>query len=290
MFKTIPFQYDAELKREIDIRGLSYLTFKNYRSNLRKMSDYFNKDITDVSTIEAKDYLFYLKNSQHRHPQTINLARAAFRFFRQNVLNEHIPPYELPAHKFVYQLPDILPTDEVLAVLDCLPSKYTAVLSLCYGSGLRISEALALDVGDIDSKSMKVFVRCGKGEKSRYSILSEYSLDCLRRYWKSFRPPGPKLFPKQHDPKEAKQAQHIQKAFSNAYKQRFPNSNKRITTHTLRHCFATHLLDNGTDLRTIQILLGHKSIKSTSIYTQLTDFHFSKLVSPIDRGRGDSLA
>ena len=289
MFKSIPFQYDVELKREIDLRGLSYLTFKNYRSHLRKISRHFDKDIKEVTVDEVKDYLLFLKSSLQRHPQTINLCRAAYRFFSKNVLNDYIAPHVLPAHKFVQKLPDILSSDDVLSVLDCLPLKYKTVLSLCYGSGLRISEALAVDVGDIDSKSMKIFVRYGKGGKSRYSILSEYSLSCLRQYWKIFKPPGSKLFPKRHDPDEAKQAPHIQKAFSDMYKQRFPNSNKRITTHTLRHCFATHLLDSGVDLRTIQVLLGHKHIQSTSIYTQLTDKHFSKLISPIDRGRSDSL-
>ena len=132
---------------------------------------------------------------------------------------------------------------------------------------------------------MKVYVRHGKGGKVRYTILSDYSLNCLRKYWKSYRPKGPNLFPKFQNPCDAAPPQHIQKAFSDAFKKSFPHSNKRITPHTLRHCFATHLLDSGVDLRTIQVLLGHKSIQSTSIYTQLTDFHFSKLVSPLDRGK-----
>jgi site-specific recombinase XerD len=151
---------------------------------------------------------------------------------------------------------------------------------------LRISEALAVEIGDIDSKAMRVYVRQGKGGKSRFSILSDYSLDCLRLYWKAYRPLGPMLFPKRNCPEDAKPPQHIQKSFADAYKKQFPFSNKRITPRTLRHCFATHLLDNGADLRTIQLLLGHKSIQSTAIYTQLTDFHFAKLVSPIDKGRG----
>ena len=285
MFKSIPFNYDIELKREIDLRGYSYVTFKNYRSNLRRISEYIGKDIKDVTVGDAKEYLYYLKNTLKQHPETINLARAAFIFFKQGILGEYIPYYTLPRHKVVRQLPDILSAKDILSTLDCLSLKYRAVLSLCYGSGLRISEALALEIGDVDSDAMKVFIRCGKGSKSRYSILSAYSLNCLRLYWKSYQPPGPMLFPKRDVPEDAKPPQHIQKCFTDAYEKRFPYSNKKITTRTLRHCFATHLLDNGTDLRTIQILLGHKSIQSTAIYTQLTDIHFSKLVSPIDRER-----
>jgi len=285
MFQAIPFKYDDELKREIDLRGLSDNTFKNYRSHLRRISEYFSKDIKAVSVEEAKTYLYRLKGELHQGPQTINLCRAAFLFFQQNILNVYVPPYALPHHKVPNKLPDILPSGDIITILDSLALGYRAVLSLCYGSGLRISEALALGIGDIDSKSMKVYVRDGKGVKSRYTILSAYSLDCLRKYWKSCRPPGPGLFPKRDCPDEPKPPQHIQQVFSDTFKKRFPNSNKKITPHTLRHCFATHLLDSGTDLRTIQVLLGHKSIKTTSIYVQLTDAHFSKLVSPIDRGR-----
>ena len=285
MFKSIPFKYDNELKREIDLRGLSYLTFKNYRSHLRRVSEYIGKDIRVVTLDEAKSYLHYLKVNLHQHPQTINLCRAAVIFFRQCVLGEYTAPYALPRHKFTYQLPDILTRDSIITILDSLSLKAKAILSLCYGSGMRISEALAVELEDIDSQSMKVFVRNGKGDRVRYTILSSYSLMCLRKYWKAYSPPGPNLFPKREHPDEPKPSQHIQKLFADAYKMHFPNSSKKITPHTLRHCFGTHMLDSGTDLRTIQILLGHKSIKSTSIYLQLTDFHFAKLTSPIDRGR-----
>ena len=285
MFKKIPFQHDDELYKEIELRGLSENTFKNYRSQLRQMSEYYGKEIQYVTVEEGKEYLYYLKSVLKRHPQTINTCRAAYMFYNQNVLGKPILPYMLPAHKFVPRLPDILPASDIIRILDSLSLKYKAILSLCYGSGLRISEAQNLDVGDIDSKGMKVHVRNGKGGKSRYSILSEYSLECLREYWKACRPPMPKLFPRFHNPEEAVFKQHIQKSFSDAYQKLFPNNNKRITVHTLRHCFATHLLDNGADLRTIQVLMGHKSIKTTSLYTQLTDHHFSQLVSPLDRER-----
>jgi site-specific recombinase XerD len=289
MFKKIPFKYDEDLKRETDIRGLSNGTFTSYRSHLRRISEFFGKDIKEVSIDEVKVYLQRLKNELKQHPQTINVCRAAYVFFFQNVVGIHLPSYVIPKHKFVYKLPDILPKENILLVLDKVSLRYRAILSLCYGSGLRISEAISVEIGDIDSPNMKVYIRNAKGGKSRYSILSAFSLNCLRKYWKACRPPGPMLFPRKYDQSKPLFAQHIHTAFSNAYKRQFPYCNKKITIHTLRHCFATHLLDSGVDLRVIQTLLGHKSIKTTSIYTQLTDYHFSKLVSPIDKGDGDSL-
>jgi len=285
MFRGIPFKYDDELKREIDLRGLSQHTFKNYRSHLRRISENFDKDLKDVTIEEAKEYLYHLKSKLHQHPQTINLCRAAFIFFRHNVVGDYFPKYMLPHHKFVHRLPDILPSSNIVPVLESLPLKYRTVLSLCYGSGTRISEALNVEISDIESGNMKLYVRNGKGMRIRYTILSAYSLACLRSYWKVHEPPGPKLFPRRHNPCEAMSPQNIQAAFSDMYKKHFPYSEKKITPHTLRHCFATHLLDSGADLRAVQALLGHKSIQSTCIYTQLTDYHFSKLVSPIDRER-----
>lgn len=291
MFKPIPFKYDHELKREIELRGFSNCTFENYRSHLRRLCEHFNKELPDITVDEVKSYLLYLKTTLKRRPETINLCRKAFLFYRRCVMGESIDAYQIPAHKVFHKLPDIILQQEILVVLNNHVSlKYRAVLSLCYGSGLRISEALALEAGDIDSQNMKVYVRNGKGGKSRYSILSAYSLSLLRKYWKAYRPKSSYLFPKQYSPDMPMYAHNIQKAFADAYHEAFPNSNKRITPHTLRHCFATHLLDSGVDLRTIQALLGHKSIKSTSLYTQLTDYHFAKIISPIDGQGGDSLA
>jgi len=285
MFTSIPFKYDNELLREVNLRGLSYNTFKNYRSHLRRISEYFHKDIVDVSIDDIKTYLSHLKKILRQNPQTVNLCRAAFLFFRQCICGDNLSRLNVPHLKVVHTFPDLLSVEDILLIFSHISLRYRAILSLCYGSGLRISEALDLDISDIDSKKMKVYVKNGKGGKSRYTILSYYSLNCLRKYWLAFRPPGSKLFPKQNSPNEAKASQNVGKAFNDTYHKLFPNSNKRITIHTLRHCFSTHLLDSGADLRTIQLLLGHKSIKTTSLYLQLTDFHFSQLVSPVDKGR-----
>ena len=285
MFKKIPFQYDEQLKLEIDVRGLSYLTFKNYRSCLRRASEYFSKDISDVSTAEMKLYLQHLKNGLGRNAQTLNSIRSAYLFLHQNVLGKDIKDFEVPRHKVVLKLPDILPTEKIVHILNLIPLKFRAILSLCYGSGLRISEALSIRVSDIDSKNMRVFVLNGKRGKSRYSVLSEYSLLTLREYYKRYKPAGPNMFPISYDPGKPMNPQAVQQRFSEKYKELFPKDGKRITIHTLRHCFATHLLDAGADLRAIQILLGHASIQSTCIYTQLTTAHFKKLVSPLDQKR-----
>ena len=289
MFKPISFKYDSELKREIELRGLSNCTFENYRSQLRRMAGYFNKDIADVSVEEAKQYLHYLSAELKRNPQTINVCRAAFYFFKRCVHGEEISPYALPKRKVTLQLPDILSLETILVIFENLHLKQKAVLSLCYGSGLRISEALNVQVEDIDSEKMQVFVRKGKGGDPRYTILSKQSLLILRQYYSHCRPKKPFLFPHRNNDDISKNPQYAQKIFVQIYKHLYPQSNKRITTHTLRHCFATHLLESGVDIRTIQALLGHKSIHSTSRYLHITTKRFSQLVSPLDRKEGDSL-
>jgi site-specific recombinase XerD len=285
MFKTIPFKYDEELRRETDLRGYSYLTFKNYRCQLRRVSEHCGKDIADVTAEEAKLYLHHLHSDMGRSPQLLNVCRAAFYFFNQCVMGRDLSPYALPKHKLTRKLPDIIDQDDIRLVLSNLNLKHKSILSLCYGSGLRLSEALNLRIDDIDSKNMRVFVRNGKGGKQRYSLLSAYSLSALRDYYRKFRPSGPCLFPLGHDGSLPMNPQNIRHAFAASYKRLFPSSKKRITIHTLRHCFATHLLDSGTDLRTIQMFLGHASIASTCIYTHLTKKHFAQIVSPLDQNR-----
>ena len=280
MPKSISFQYDEELKREIELHGLSYRTFKQYRSCLRCLSEHLCKDLATISEDEVKAFLLYLKNDLNRGAQTVNLYRAAYLFLAQNILGTDA---KIPIHKVRHKLPNIIPAEKILAVLDAIPLKYRAILSLCYGSGLRISEAMSMLIEDIDSGRMRVFIRNGKGGKARYSILSELSLSLLREYYKAFRPKGAFLFPNGRDIGRPMNSPHVFAMLRDTYAGLFPDDSKGITTHTLRHCFATHLLDNGVDLRTIQILLGHKSIKSTCIYTHLTDWHLAQIRSPLDR-------
>lgn len=288
MFQSIPFLYDQELFDAITLYNYSLSTFKNYRSHLRRMSLFFDCDPKELSLEQCKQYLLHMTLEQKLGPDTTNTARSAFLFFQQAVLGNPMDSRLLPRRKIHRPQPLLPSPQEVLSLLASIHSiKYRAVLSLCYGSGLRISEALSLKISHIDSSRMQVYVEFGKRGSSRHSILSSYSLLLLRQYYRKYRPSGLFLFPaKDRDVPMPKQ--HIQQAIRTAAAQVLP-SYEKITSHTLRHCFATHCLDAGYDLRTIQMLLGHRSITSTSVYLNLSTGHFSSLKSPADLAGGDLL-
>ena len=177
-------------------------------------------------------------------------------------------------------LPVILSPEEVLRVLAAIRAvKYKAIIATAYAAGLRISEVCALQVSDIDSQRMRIHVRSGKGKKDRYVMLGESLLALLRQYYQAVRPKGEYLFPGQ------KPQRHISAtAVSLVLRKviREAGLSKKVTMHTLRHCFATHLLEAGTDIRILQVLLGHSSIRTTLRYTHITDRLIQKLVSPLD--------
>lgn len=275
--------------REIELRGYSLSTYKNYKSHLRRLSAFFQKDICLISTEECKQYLLHMQKVLGLGPDTTNTCRSAFLFFQHAIMGNPMMPGTLPKRKKPKSLPEILPQEKIFTLLDAFPLRQRTILSLCYGSGLRLQEALSLRIQDIDSASGKLFVHAGKGGKDRYTILSQFSLDLLRKYYRAFHPKGPLLFPGQGTGRPLA-PQHIQAAFKAAVAELFPHNAKKITIHTLRHCFATHLLDSGCDPRSIQLLLGHQNIRSTCIYLQLTERHFAKIISPIDRRDGDPLA
>lgn len=290
MFKAKFFPYEAELEREMELRNYSVCTVKNYKSHLRRFSEFFSRDLKILSADDFKEYLYYLTVKRKLGPNSINTCRSAFLFFRFAVMNDPVNPLLIPAQKPNHKLPCILSHSEVLHLLNGIPSlKYRAVLSLCYGSGLRISEALRIHVSDIDSNRMRLFVRKSKGRRERYTLLSNYSYQLLRQYWKKFKPQGALLFPGRHADRPIP-IQNVQAEMHRAVSCSGLESKGKITTHTLRHCFATHLLDAGCNLRTIQILMGHASLNSTCIYLHLTDQHFATIQSPIDRKDGDFLA
>jgi site-specific recombinase XerD len=177
-------------------------------------------------------------------------------------------------------LPDILTGEEVERIFQLIVSlKHRAILMTAYGAGLRISEACSLKTSDLDSKRMLIHVHKGKRSKDRYVMLSERLLDVLRTYWKIARPEGPFLFPGAI-PGRSITTDAVQRVLHQVVVQ--CHFTKRVTPHSLRHCFATHLLETGTDIRVIQRLLGHASLQTTARYTKVTERHIGRTKSPLD--------
>jgi site-specific recombinase XerD len=187
---------------------------------------------------------------------------------------------DFPHVRRPHRLPVVLSHEEVVQFFDQVPSlKYRAALMLCYGAGLRVSEAVAVKVSDIDSRRMLIRVEQGKGRKDRYAMLSPRLLEVLRVYWRAARP-AQHLFPSWRTGRHMNAAA-LQQACRDAWLR--SGLRKKVTVHTLRHSFATHLLENGTDLRVIQVLLGHGRIDTTARYTAVTAQVIGATLSPLDR-------
>ena len=175
----------------------------------------------------------------------------------------------------------VLSREEVLAIFEAIPYiKHKAMVATSYGAGLRISEVCALRKSDIDSQRMQIRVHQGKGKKDRFALLSPLVLELLREYYRKVRPKGDWLFPGQN-PKRHLTTNAIHKAFKKALKK--VGIRKKASMHSLRHSFATHLLENGTDIRFVQALLGHASIRSTTRYTHVSNAALAQIESPWDR-------
>jgi len=209
---------------------------------------------------------------------TENQAINAIKFYYEKVLGRPVRKYYVQRPKKGWNLPNVLSEIEVQQIFSNTENlKHKAILSLIYSAGLRRGELINMKIEDIDSKRMYVIIRQGKGRKDRYSILSEKILDLLRRYFKDYRPKK-WLFEGQFG------GQYSETSVHNILKAAVKKSGirKKVTVHTLRHCFATHLLEHGVDLRYIQELLGHRSPKTTEIYTHITQRGLGKIKSPLD--------
>jgi site-specific recombinase XerD len=228
---------------------------------------------------EIRDFLLALSFEQ-ASPETLKMHVAALKFLYGTTLRRPEEIVALPWPKVPHRLPDILSGTEVDALLGAVePLLHRAVVMTAYGTGLRIREACSLRIDDIDSKRKLIHVREGKRGRDRYVMLPDRLRDFLRLYWRQVRPSGPYLFPGQ------KPARPITPhAVRNALAKGIGKAGikKRVTMHALRHGFATHLLEGGTDIRIIQALLGHASIRSTMRYTRVTTKHVGRVVSPLD--------
>ena len=229
---------------------------------------------------EIRGFLLYLVRDRQASPATLSMYVNALKFLYNVTLKRPEEVKGISHPKRPKTLPVILSPEEVLRILAAIRSvKYKAIIATAYAAGLRISEVCGLRLADIDSQRMRLHVRSGKGKKDRYVMLGESLLALLRQYYQEVRPKGEYLFPGQK-PQRPISTTAVRQVLRKVIRE--TGLTKRVTMHTLRHCFATHLLEAGTDTRILQVLLGHSSIRTTLRYTHITDRLVQKLVSPLD--------
>lgn len=265
---------------DMSIRRFGEKTQKDYIRRIKNFSRFLGYPPDQASGEDIRRYQFHL-TSKGTSPFTINAAVSALRFFFGVTLGRDDVRKFTSTVRQPRKLPVILSPEEVARLLECAPGpglKYKAALSVAYGCGLRASEVASLKIADIDSERMVIRVEQGKGGKDRYVMLSPHLLELLRAWWVEARPQG-WLFPGQN-PVNPISARQFNRACHAAVQ--MAQIDKRVTPHTLRHSFATHLLEQNIDIRVIQVLLGHKKLTTTALYTQVATKTIREVMSPLD--------
>jgi site-specific recombinase XerD len=267
------------MTEDMTVRNLSPATQRSYLHAVSKFSRYFGRSPDRLGLEDVRAFQVHLVSTGISWP-ALNQTVWALRFFYGVTLGHGEVPERIPYAREPYKLPVVLNADEVVRFLEAVPSlKTRAALTTAYAAGLRASEAVGLKVGDIDSVRMVIRVEHGKGGKDRTVMLSAQLLGILRTYWRLARP-SHWLFPGRDETKPI-DVQVLHSACRSACAA--AGLAKRVTVHTLRHSFATHLLENGTDIRIIQVLLGHANLSSTARYTQVSNGLIRRTQSPLDR-------
>ena len=258
-------------RETMEIRGLAPSTQDKYFRALRFLAKHVNKPVETVSDDELREYILLLHRSGKLGSRQVYIY--GIKFFFKHALERTVPALNIPLPSRPQKLPAVLSRDEVQRVLD-YPTRlmYRSILALCYSSGLRINEALSLRASHIDSKKMVIYIKNGKGNKDRIVSLSPKLLQLLRQYWKNERIKinSDYLFPARSSSAEQP---YLNKSSLNSLisaMRRDLSLPERFSLHSLRHSFATHLLDNGVNLVTIQHLLGHASLTTTSRYLRVS--------------------
>lgn len=253
---------------DMQIRNFSPETIKGYVYYVSQFAKHFNQSPDLLGVEEIRQYQVYLLRERKLSSSTLNLALSALRFFYKVTLAREWALEHLRYPRRAKRLPTVLSKPEVYRVFSVIRNpKHRTLLMTMYATGMRVSEAARLRVEDIDSKRMVIRVHQGKGKKDRYVPLSATLLQALRTYWKKGRSTGA-LFPSQRGGSPLTTGS-ITKVCADARKK--AGLSKRLTPHTFRHSFATHLLEAGTDLRTIQIILGHRSLRTTALYLHVAE-------------------
>lgn len=258
---------------DMQLRGLAPKTQESYLYAVRQLAVHYGKSPDQITEEELRDYFLYLKNEKKASRSTCTVALCGIKFFFEQTLQRQWLTFELVRPPKSKKLPVVLSRIEVRRVLDCVRLfHYRVCLTTIYACGLRLREALRLEVRDIDSDRELLHIRQAKGGRDRYVPLPQTILPLLRQQWRAHRHPT-LLFPSRFrgNPLQARRPMGpsgVQKAFKAALAD--SGVAKKATVHTPRHSWATHLLEAGVNLRLIQLWLGHKSLKTTAIYTHLT--------------------
>ena len=263
---------------DMTIRKLAAKTQRDYVQRIKNFAAFLGRSPDTASVEDVRRYQLHLAASGVGAP-TLNQAVSTLRFFFRVTLRRH----DIVEHThFIHEarkLPAVLSPEEVARLLDAAPGlKYKAALSVAYGAGLRAAEVVSLKVSDIDSKRMIIRVELGKGGKDRNVMLSPHLLNLLRAWWKAARPQG-WLFPGR-DPTQPMTTRQLNRACHAAAQ--MAEIKKRVSLHTLRHSFATHLLEQNIDVRVIQVLLGHAKLDTTALYTRVATKTISEVMSPLE--------
>jgi site-specific recombinase XerD len=268
------------MTEDMQVRNLALNTQASYLQQVSLFARHFNKSPEALGPEEIRTYQVYLTNERKLAPGSILIATAALRFlYKVSLKKDWAFEDVIPAPKKPQKLPVVMSPEEVLHFLSCVGgTMHRAILTTCYAAGLRISEVVRLKPTNIDSQRMVIRVEQGKGQKDRYVMLSPKLLEILRGWWRVNKPRHwlfPSDLPGRHISKDAVE-QACQKA------RRLSGIRKPITPHCLRHAFAVHLLESGTDVRTIQLLLGHRSLATTARYLRIATSKVCSTSSPLD--------
>jgi site-specific recombinase XerD len=264
---------------DMTIRKFAPKTQHDYLQRVKNFAAYLRRSPDTASAEDVRRYQLHLTASGVGVP-TVNQTVSTLRFFFKVTLGRADLVERTAFVREPRKLPVVLSPEEVACLLDAAPAlKYKAALSVAYGAGLRVSEVVALKVGDIDSKRMIIRVEQGKGRKDRYVMLSPHLLELLRAWYKAARPQG-WLFPGR-DRVQPMTTRQLNRACHAAAD--MAEIGKPVSMHTLRHSFATHLLEQNIDIRVIQVLLGHAKLDTTALYARVATKTIQQVMSPLDR-------
>ncbi len=272
------------MSEDMTVRGFTAGTQGGYLAAVENFTAFFGRSPDQAGAEDLRRYQLHMRSSG-TSATSMNAAVSALRFFFGVTLGRGDAQVGMTTVREPRKLPVVLSPEEVAGLLDAAPGlKYRAALSVAYGAGLRASEVVSLKLADIDSERMVIRVEQGKGRKDRYAMLPPALLDLLRAWWLAARErgvmlPGGWLFPGQN-PVNPLTTRQLRRAFDGA--RAAAGIDKRVSLHTLRHCFATHLLEQKVDIRVIQVLLGHKKLDTTARYSQVASTTLRAVKSPLE--------